>query len=251
VTTPAPSLEETLRALFAVETECARSALSQPRDRNTAVKLSVGAGQRENQTFLPVFQSVACKPGCGYCCHGVRVDVTAPEALTIARGFRETLSAEHLAVVREKVSRHAAAIVTMTLEERYRARIPCPLLDDTSNLCSVHDARPMRCRAHHSLSVADCEAASLRPDGPRTVSRYPDVMDAHEAMILGQKKALVAAGVDSRAFELSLALAVAFAHEDAAERWAEGDRLFDGAAFTWPDEGPPAVSELPRILLGK
>lgn len=245
------TFEETIRALFAAETENARAVLSEARDRNTAVKLAFKAGQRADRTFLPVFQSVACKPGCGFCCRGVRVDVTAPEALTIVRGFRETLPREHVAVICDRVRRHADAIRSMTLEERHRARTPCSMLDETSDRCAVHDARPMRCRAHHSLDAADCEAASLHPSERRGIRRYPDVMNAYEAMILGQRKALAAAKLDFRSFELSLALEVAFEHEDAAERWANGERLFDAAVFAWPDEEPADESEVPRILLGE
>jgi Fe-S-cluster containining protein len=245
------SLEQTIRELFATEAAAAASVLAEGRDRNTAVKLSVRAGQRADRTFLPVFQSVACRPGCAHCCRGVRVDVTAPEALTIARGFRETLAREHVALILDRVKRHADALCAMTLAERRRARVPCPMLYETSNRCAVHDARPMRCRAHHSLDAADCEAVNLHPDEQRGVRRYPDVLNAHEAMILGQRRALAAAKLDFRSFELSLALKVALEHEDAAERWANGERLFDAAVFRWPDEEPAPESEVPRILLGE
>ncbi|HEX3595084.1 MAG TPA: YkgJ family cysteine cluster protein, partial [Polyangiaceae bacterium] len=227
---------DALRNLYGTEVTSARAVLSGERDRNTAVKLAMGAGQRADRTFLPVFQAVACRSGCAFCCHGARIDVTAAEALTIARGFRETLSEAQLAVVRERVIRHANAIRSMTIAERYRARIPCALLDEASSRCAVHDARPMRCRAHHSLDAADCEAAISHPDEPRRITRYPEVLDAHEAMILGQKDALDGANVDSRHFELSLALDVALTQEDAAQRWARGERIFDAAVFTWPDE---------------
>jgi Fe-S-cluster containining protein len=247
LTTP---FEKTIRGLCATETESASAILSEPRSRDTAVKLAFSAGQRADRTFLPVFQSVACKPGCGFCCRGVRIDTTAPEALTIVRGFRETMSEGHVAVVFDQVKRHAALVRSMTLEERYRRRVPCSMLDQASDRCLVHDARPMRCRAHHSLDAANCEAAIMNPDERRTIPRYPDVMDAHEAMILGQRKALAAAKLDFRAFDFSLALEVAFEHEDAAERWANGERLFDAAFFRWPDEEPADESDVPNILLG-
>jgi Fe-S-cluster containining protein len=244
-------LENTLRELFATETETTRAALSEPRGPDTAVKLTFRAGQRADRTFLPVFQSVACKPGCAFCCRGVRVDATAPEALTIVRGFRETMTKEQVAMVVDHVKRHAALVRSMTLEERYRARVPCSMLDQTSDRCLVYDARPMPCRAHHSLDAADCEAAILHPGERRGIRRYPEVMNAHEAMILGQRKALAAAKLDFRSFELSLALEVAFEHEDAAERWANGERVFDAAVFAWPDEEPADESEVPKILLGE
>ena len=248
LTTP---IENTIRELFATETANARSVLSQDRDRDTAVKLTFGAGQRADRKFLPVFQSVACKPGCGFCCRGVRVDATAPEALTIVRGFREAMSKEHVAVIAAHVKRHAALVRSMTLEERYRERVPCPMLDQTSDRCLVHDARPMNCRAHHSLDATACEAAILHPGERRGIPRYPDVMNAHEAMILGQRKALAAAKLDNRSFDLSLALEVAFEHENAAERWANGERVFDAAVFAWPDEEPPDESAVPKILLSE
>lgn len=248
LTSPA---ETALRNLFTNETANAASVLSQPRDRDTAVKLAVGAGQRADRTFLPVFQSVGCKAGCAFCCRGVRVDATAPEALTIVRGFRETMPKEQVAVVVEHVKRHAAVVRSMTIEERYRARVPCSMLDQRTDRCLVHDARPMSCRTHHSLDAADCEAALLHPGEGRGIRRYPDVMHASEAMILGQRKALAAAKLDYRSFELSLALEVAFEHEDAAERWVNGEPIFDAAVFAWPDEEPPLESEVPKLLLGE
>lgn len=242
-------MKEAIRELFATETAAARSVLSERRDRDTPVKLSVRAAQRAERTFLPVTQSVACKAGCSFCCHGVSVDVTAPEALTIARGFRETLSREHLAVIVQRVKQSARAIRTMTLAERRQARTPCSMLDEKSNRCAVYDARPMRCRAHHSLDVAACEAHYLHPEEKRGIPRYPDVMNAYEAMILGQRRALARAKLDLRHFELSLALEVALENDDAAERWANGERLFDAAVFEWPDAEPPQESEVPRMLL--
>jgi Fe-S-cluster containining protein len=227
---------DVLRALYATEEASAAAVLSAARDRNTPVKLVMGAAQRADRTFLPVFQAVACRTGCDFCCRGVRIDVTAAEALTIARGFRETLSAAQVAVIRDLVRAHANTVRAMTVDERYRARTPCALLDEASNRCAIYDARPMRCRAHHSLDAADCEAASRNPDELRIINRYPDVMDAAEVMILGQKDAVGAAQLDERHFELSLALEVALTHEDAAERWARGERIFDAAAFTWPDD---------------
>jgi len=247
--TMAQSREDAIRELFATETEAARAVLSEPRDRNTAVKLTFRAARRAEQTFLPVVQAVACKPGCGFCCHGVRVDVTAPEVLTIARGFRETLSKEQIAVVLGRVKEHARAIRSMTFAELRRARTPCPMLDEASNLCAVHDARPMRCRAHHSLDVAACEDECMHPDEERGIPRYPEVMNAYEAMMLGQRRALAGARLDLRSFELSLALEVALEVEDAAERWARGERVFDAAVFEWPDAEQAPESDVARILL--
>lgn len=245
----AHSREDEIRELFATETEASRAVLSEPRDRNTAVKLAFRAARRAEQTFLPVVKAVACKPGCGFCCHGVRVDVTAPEALTIARGFRETLSKEQVAVILGRVKEHARAIRSKTFAELRRARTPCPMLDAASNLCAVHDARPMRCRAHHSLDVAACEAASMHPDEKRGIPRYPDVMNAYEAMMLGQRRAFAGAKLDLRSFELSLALEVALEVEDAAERWARGERVFDAAVFEWPDAEQAPESDVAGILL--
>ncbi|HVU02518.1 MAG TPA: YkgJ family cysteine cluster protein [Polyangiaceae bacterium] len=228
------ALDDLLETLFRAELGNASRVLDGGRDRDTAVKLTMGAGARADRTFLPVLRDVACGPGCSFCCHGVRVDVTAPEALTLARGFRETLSPADLKTLRSRVNEHAARVRGSSVRERYRAGLPCVLLDVASGRCAVHEARPMRCRAHHSLDANECEAAVRHPDEARTVTRHPEVLDAHEAMIRGQKEALAGAGLDARAFDLSLALAVALEEEDAAERWANGEPVFDGAVFHPP-----------------
>lgn len=89
----------------------------------------------------------ACSAGCSYCCH-VNVDVTRAEVLAIAERVRD----------RADLIQTLAQRTPMTDDERWRAKVPCALLDDTGH-CSVYDLRPLRCRAFHSYSLAACRDA--------------------------------------------------------------------------------------------
>src|SRR4051812_47832235 len=95
---------EAFPRILEAEAEVATAVLSESRDGDTALKLAVGASVRAERTFLPLFEGVACKAGCAWCCRGLKVDVTAVEALTIAQRFRTALAPEKFAAMASKVS---------------------------------------------------------------------------------------------------------------------------------------------------
>lgn len=47
----------------------------------------------------------------------------------------------------------------MGKDERFAARIPCPLLDEASGLCTVHAVRPLLCAGWGSTEESDCAGA--------------------------------------------------------------------------------------------
>ena len=79
---------------------------------------------------------VACKDGCSACCR-MNVDVTSVEAERLA-----------------SVSGKRIARVTTPVQHREGefSGVPCPFLVNDS--CSVYDARPYACRAHHSFDTS-------------------------------------------------------------------------------------------------
>jgi len=222
--------------VLAVEAEAAGVILSAPRDADTGFALAHVAAKR-TERFLPMLDGVACREGCDWCCHGTKVDVIAPEALAIARYLTEGATGDdELVAVGARIAAHAERLRAMTLDERLKSRVPCPLLDTTSGRCSVHDVRPLRCRSHHSFDASSCETASRTGNGDHVIDKYADVIAVFEAAIFGQKKALAESHLDHRSFELTLALDVALNAPDAAIRWARGERVFDAAWHQWPDQ---------------
>jgi Fe-S-cluster containining protein len=234
-----PFATEAPADVLAVEAQAAGVILSAPHDADTGFALAHVAAKR-SERFLPMLADVACRAGCDWCCHGTKVDVMVPEALAIARYLTESPDDSELVATRARIAAHAQRLRTMTIDARLQARVPCPLLDATTGQCSVYDVRPLRCRSHHSLDAASCEEASRTGNGDHVIDKYADVIAVFEATILGQKKAIAEARLDHRTFDLTLALDVALNVPDADVRWARGERLFDAAAFSWPDEEPSA-----------
>lgn len=79
---------------------------------------------------------VACQNGCSACCK-MNVDVTSVEA-------------ERLALVSGK--RMARVTAPIKHREDEFSGVACPLLVNDS--CSVYEARPFACRAHHSFDTS-------------------------------------------------------------------------------------------------
>jgi Fe-S-cluster containining protein len=104
--------------------------------------------------------SVACAPGCDYCCH-LRVDVFAHEAVALLEHLRTRASADEAALVEARVRANAACVDTLTVAQHRAAGMACAFL--RAGLCSAHAVRPSACTTYHSLSRARCEHAFRHP----------------------------------------------------------------------------------------
>lgn len=176
----------------------------------------------------------ACSEGCSRCCHGLKIEASAPEAVAIAE-FLSGLAPDELAQTREQMREEADYARTLDADARWREQVPCAFLEDATGQCVIYDVRPFTCRAHTSMSVEQCDAAARDPE-----RRTP--IDKHlvPASVFGMAKAAITmacaeANLDPRSFELTNAVSVALNEPRAAERWAAGEPVFD-AAVTPSDE---------------
>jgi Fe-S-cluster containining protein len=151
----------------------------------------------------------ACAAGCSHCCH-VHVEATEPEVLAVASYLARTLAPPELAALRARLERQVAVVEPLSDEERWTARIPCALLDGEGR-CSVHPARPLRCRAFHALDAGVCREAFVgqATDGPETIPAFERVHDAVEE---GFERALAARGVSVNPLRLEVALLATLRH---------------------------------------
>ena len=148
----------------------------------------------------------ACSAGCSWCCH-VHAYATGPEILAVAAYLGETLPAGALEALRERLERHVERADRLSDDERWAARIPCALLD-AAGRCTVHPARPLRCRAFHSCSVDACRDAfdGLR-EAPAPTS--PALDRANDAVEDGYDRALADAGLSPAGERLEAGLLAA------------------------------------------
>lgn len=174
---------------------------------------------------------IACNKGCGFCCHGLKVEVTPPEAIAIAEYLRNKTAPEQLPGVAEALQDEADEARGLSITDRWIARRACYFLDEASGTCTIWQARPLGCRSHTSLNAAACETAHTgRGEGP-AVPR-PKAIEALYGMARGAMHlACEDEGLDMRAFELTNAVAVAFHVDGVAERWRAGEKVFDRAVI--------------------
>jgi Fe-S-cluster containining protein len=220
-----------LRAFFERELAEARAALAESCSASQLAALLRAACERvvkRLQTALDA-RAVACRRGCTWCCRGLRVEVLAPEALSIARHLRDSLATGELTALGPALTVHAQSARDTSAQQRWRAQTPCVFLDEASGACSIYEARPIVCRLHHSLDRASCERAAIERD--TTIPRHTAAEDlyglAQAALLLSCEER----GLDARSLELASALEIALGARDAGERWARGERVFDAAAF--------------------
>ncbi|HET7538276.1 MAG TPA: YkgJ family cysteine cluster protein [Polyangiaceae bacterium] len=183
-------------------------------------------------------RAIACRRGCSWCCRGLRVEVLAPEALTIARHLRSARQPAELSALLPALATQAELARQLSPQQLWQAQTPCIFLDQASGACSIYEARPIVCRLHHSLDRAKCERAASDQDA--TIPRHAASEDlyglAQAALLLSCEER----GLDARSLELASALQIALGALDVGERWADGERVFETAAFRPRDEPWPS-----------
>ena len=201
------------RARRAVEELARRQNLSL---RELAALLTADA-ERQFAGHLARFPlgSLACRPGCAYCCHVPRVLVTVPELAALAEAVRQ-LPPAAVEALRQRLDARADsdppdAFVPAALP-------PCPLL--VEGRCLVYDARPLVCRAEHSYDVAQCEMQFRTGDGHTLQCAL--VLDTTDGTLRGAVDGFRAAGLRGELLDLSRALRLVLERPEALDEWLAG-----------------------------
>jgi len=177
------------------------------------------------ETVSPLPRPLACQPGCTPCCHNP-LEATPPEILFVGQMLVLYLAPARLAKIRERVLLAAALRAGQTKEDlaaSRRAR-PCPLLE--GDRCAVYPWRPLMCRAMHSLDREHCQRSLAANDfaaGEYYLHRYLFPC----SLAAGLREGFQALGCQAAPLELTQALREALLQPRLAERWLQGEQVFD------------------------
>jgi Fe-S-cluster containining protein len=178
--------------------------------------------QFEADTPLP--RPIACQPGCDSCCYN-QIEATPLEVLTVW-AYILALPPEEQARLQEAVSVSVQSRRAKTKEQvaRSRRRFPCPFLHQ--GLCAVYPARPLLCRAMHSLDAGHCqaslEAENLMPDR-YYLHRYEIVCSIIKGLTDGCRES----GLTTAPTDLAWGVDLLFEQgETGATRWLHGVEVF-------------------------
>lgn len=167
---------------------------------------------------------VACAKGCAMCCH-LRVMATPAEVLGLAAYIRGSLADDELVALAARISAAAAHIRALPRERVLATNIPCPLLVDGA--CGMYPARPLNCRAYHSLEVEACRVSFEHPDDlSLTHPQSAAISRVNEGVQQGFIEAMRGVAVDTGQYELVTALDEALQDPDAGLRFERGETVF-------------------------
>ena len=97
-----------------------------------------------------------CSAGCYFCCHQ-NVQINIFEAISLADWIRSNLDETKQQIILNKAKSITAEIKSDKLDsQRWKKRLKCACLDESSGECLVYIARPMECRIGISASAKDC-----------------------------------------------------------------------------------------------
>jgi Fe-S-cluster containining protein len=178
----------------------------------------------------PDAHTLACKNGCFWCCY-FTVDVRAVEVFSILDIMQRELSAEEQVRVRREIEANSALLQGLDELERMRRNVKCPFL--AAGRCTIYQARPQTCRNYHATDAAGCHASYEHPEDVAIDPEFaPLVYQSGGAHVDAFSRALEERGYDTRAYELSTALAAAIAQPQSRRRFAAKEQPFpalDGA----------------------
>lgn len=180
------------------------------------------------EKLSPPEKPLACKKGCAHCCH-LAVMTDGATVLRIAEFVRKSVSPAERTLLDMRLIVYEDKVEKMTQSQRSMARISCPLL--VNGACSVHEVRPLICRAFNSYDAEICDRKIRGGGSTSEIPSWDMPWLLGLALDSGLKEALVESGYADGDLELGLALKAALDHPQADERWLAGDRIFAKAAW--------------------
>jgi hypothetical protein len=216
------ALANLFSALEITANELVTTLLTEPPTAETAVAIAeavttlMDETAREVEPLLPPPQPMACRKGCPTCCH-VSVRTDAQSIIRIAEHVRQNWSVVERIKLKERIDHHVEATRDAFAFPAVADRPACPFLVDDS--CSVHEVRPMVCRAFNSTDLPACLQAATLVGGFASIPAYAIPTHVTVAVQKGMIAALKEAGYEDQSLDFTPAMQYALTVPDSGARW--------------------------------
>jgi Fe-S-cluster containining protein len=161
---------------------------------------------------------IACGRGCAFCCMNTWIEVTAPEVIFTVKNLPEAQRER----ATEAVLRACSRTEGITLEERVKLAVPCPLLEQ--GVCSIYQVRPVACRLAVSADSEVCRRSFLEHSGEGIPVPAP-WGPLRQGYRVALEAALLNAGLDWNMTEWNSALRSVLEDEGVEAAWLRGERV--------------------------
>lgn len=206
------------------------------RDESERMRTDIGAsgpigavtqsGRRQDRRIAQAsdVSTLACAPGCAWCCH-FTVDVRPAEVFAIVDYVDAHLSATARQQVYADIETNSAQLRALTDDERVTQNLSCPFLADRQ--CQIYDVRPQSCRNYHATDASGCQRSYESPDDLEIDPDFaPAVYQTGAAHVEAMNVATARLGFDVSAYELNMAIAEARRDPTARQRYERGELPF-------------------------
>jgi Fe-S-cluster containining protein len=155
--------------------------------------------------------------------------VQAHEVLLAADHIQTHFTGAQIAATIERAAVHRARVAAPGATLGSGIGVACPALQDSR--CSIYEARPEICRAHHTSSAKVC-AEFLDDPGVDLERVYiPPLRARMFAVMIGIDQAVSDAGYDDRAYDFGAALHAALTDSLCAVLWARKKLAFSDSCL--------------------
>jgi Fe-S-cluster containining protein len=177
----------------------------------------------ELEEVLPGPEPMACRKGCPTCCH-VPVRTDAQSVIRIVEHVRQSWPVVERIKLKTRIDAHVEATKDDYAFAAVADRPPCPFLVEDS--CSVHEVRPMVCRAFNSTDLAACLKAAKMVGGFASIPAYAMPNMVTVAVQKGMIAALKEKAYGDQSLDFTPAVQYALSVPDAGERWLKSKRFY-------------------------
>ncbi len=179
------------------------------------------------ETQEPLDKSVACKPGCAYCCH-YQVVMTPPEIFLVGTYVKSRFTARKRRELFERIDRYASLREGKSLTETAEVlhETPCFFLEN--HICVIYEVRPLVCRAWHAIDSTDCRIHLESAISKAEVEGYNHRHYVYKTVAAGMEAAIMDMGCQVGAFAIARAMKEYFRHQEPEKAWMRGKRVFSG-----------------------
>ena len=174
----------------------------------------------------PASSTIACKPGCNYCCT-IRVTVLATEALVLAHYLKKKLSTEQMESLLARISEFELETATLTPIQQVLRSTMCPL--NVDGFCIGYANRPINCIGYHSFDVQKCIEDSESPESEPLVPQDKQRWSLRGLHFEALYAAMNAFNLDVTQLEFVPALSIALRDDEACTKYLLGEPVFAAA----------------------
>jgi|GEM_PF-1897190 hypothetical protein len=169
--------------------------------------------------------------GCPAYCHAA-IAVTPPEVLGIADYLRQNRPIDEVRRIQDRAAANCRQLESADHRKPVGEDVCCPLMNG-KDACCAFSARPIRCRGWSPTAKSADDASSTSIFDQKPLDPYEYESRGHvvvQGAESGFRNGLKESGLDGNLYELNSALVAALDVPDAAERWANGDSVFENCA---------------------